>query len=104
MGHSVGDGLIVAALAAVAVAYLYFRHVGRQRRLEIVHQERLAAMENGIPVPGLPHAGAAFFRPAKPGFRSKGSASRRHLCVDTRKDGALERLQVRQQRSYLRLQ
>jgi hypothetical protein len=54
MGHSVGDGLIVAALAAVAVAYLYFRHVGRQRRLEIVHQERLAAMEKGIPLPELP--------------------------------------------------
>ena len=54
MGHSVGDGIIVAALAAAVVAYLYFRHVERQRRLEIVHQERLAAMEKGIPLPELP--------------------------------------------------
>ena len=54
MGHSIGDGIIVAALAAAFVAYLYFRHIERQRRLEIVHQERLAAMEKGIPLPELP--------------------------------------------------
>jgi hypothetical protein len=36
MGHSLGDGLIVAALAAAFVAWLYFRHVERRRRLEIV--------------------------------------------------------------------
>ena len=54
MGHTVGDGIIVAALAAALVAYLYFRHIERQRRLEIVHQERLAAMERGIPLPELP--------------------------------------------------
>ena len=54
MGHSAGDAIIVAALAAAVVAYLYFRHVERQRRLEIVHQERLAAMEKGIPLPELP--------------------------------------------------
>jgi hypothetical protein len=54
MGHSFGDGIIVAALAAAFVAYLYFRHVERQRRLEIVHEERLAAMEKGIPLPELP--------------------------------------------------
>ena len=54
MGHSVGDGIIVAALAAAVVAYLYFRHLGQQRRLEIVHQERLAAMDKGIPLPELP--------------------------------------------------
>jgi len=29
MGHSVGDGLIMAALAGALVAYLYFRHVER---------------------------------------------------------------------------
>jgi len=54
MGHTLGDGIIVAALAAAFVAYLYFRHIGRQERLEIVHQERLAAMEKGIPLPELP--------------------------------------------------
>jgi hypothetical protein len=54
MGHTLGDGIIVAALAAAIVAYLYFRHIERRRRLEIVHQERLAAMEKGIPLPELP--------------------------------------------------
>lgn len=53
-GHSVGDGLIVLALAGTVIAYWYFRHVERQRRLEVVHQERLAAMERGIPLPELP--------------------------------------------------
>jgi hypothetical protein len=54
MGNSVGDSIIVAALASAFVAYLHFRHSGRQRRLEIVHQERLAAMEKGIPLPEFP--------------------------------------------------
>jgi len=54
MGHTVGDGIIVAALAVAFVAYLYFRHIERQRRLEVVHQERLAAMEKGIPLPEFP--------------------------------------------------
>ena len=54
MGHTIGDGIIVTALAAAFVAYLYFKHIERQRRLEIVHQERLAAMEKGIPLPEFP--------------------------------------------------
>ena len=54
MGHSLGDGVIVLALAGALVAYLYFRHVERRRRLEIIHQERLVAMEKGIPLPELP--------------------------------------------------
>jgi hypothetical protein len=54
MGHSLGDALIVMALAGVFVAYLYFKHAERRHRLEIVHQERLAAMEKGIPLPELP--------------------------------------------------
>jgi hypothetical protein len=54
MGHTLGDGIIVAALAAAFVAYLYFRHIGRQHRLEILHQERLAAMDKGIPLPEFP--------------------------------------------------
>jgi Domain of unknown function (DUF6249) len=54
MGHSLGDGIIVAALAAAFVAYLYFKHRERQSRLEVIHQERLAAMEKGIPLPELP--------------------------------------------------
>ena len=54
MGHSLGDALIVAALAAVGIAYMSFRHRERQRRLEVIHQERLAAMDKGIPLPELP--------------------------------------------------
>ena len=54
MGHSLGDGIIVLALAGVVIAYWYFRHVERQRRLELIHQERLAAMDKGIPLPELP--------------------------------------------------
>jgi hypothetical protein len=54
MGHSLGDGIIVLALAGVLVAYWYFKHVERQRRLDVVHQERLIAMDKGIPLPELP--------------------------------------------------
>ena len=54
MGHSAGDAMIVAALAAAVVAYFYFKHAERQRRLGIVHEERMAAMEKGIPLPELP--------------------------------------------------
>ena len=54
MGHSIGDGIIVVALAAAFVGYFYMRHAERQRRLEIVHQERLVALEKGIPLPELP--------------------------------------------------
>ena len=54
MGHSFGDGVIVAAIVGAIVAYLYFGHVERKRRLEIIHQERLAAMDKGIPLPELP--------------------------------------------------
>jgi hypothetical protein len=54
MGHSIGDALIVAALAAAFIGFYYFRHRERQRRLETVHQERMAAMDKGIPLPELP--------------------------------------------------
>lgn len=54
MGHSLGDALVVLALAGALVAYLYFKHVERRRRLEIIHEERVAAMDKGIPLPELP--------------------------------------------------
>ena len=54
MGHSIGDGIIVTALAAAFVGYLYFKHRTKQRRLELLHAERLAAMDKGIPLPELP--------------------------------------------------
>lgn len=66
MGHSLGDGIIVAALAAALVAYLYFRHVERRRRLEIIHEERLAAMEKGIPLPELPLDPQRYRKPPDP--------------------------------------
>jgi hypothetical protein len=49
------------------VAYLYFKHVERRRRLEIVHQERLAAMEKGIPLPELPLDPPRVPKPPDPG-------------------------------------
>ena len=66
MGHSLGDGIIVAAIAAAIVAYLYFGHVERRRRLEILHQERLAAMDKGIPLPELPLDPARVPKPPDP--------------------------------------
>lgn len=54
MGHTLGDATIVAALVAGFVACWYFRHAERRRRLEAVHQERLVAMEKGIPLPEFP--------------------------------------------------
>ena len=53
MGHTAADACIVAAIAAAFVVWVYFRHVERQRRLELLHQERVAAMEKGIPLPEL---------------------------------------------------
>lgn len=52
--NSLPDALIVASLSAVWGSYLYFKHRERQRRLELIHQERLAAMDKGIPLPELP--------------------------------------------------
>jgi hypothetical protein len=54
MGHSIGDGIIVVALSAAFLGYLYLKHLEKQRRLEVVHAERLVAMDKGIPLPELP--------------------------------------------------
>ena len=54
MGHTLGDAYIVIAIAAALVAWRFFRHVEHQRRLEVIHLERLAAMDKGIPLPELP--------------------------------------------------
>jgi hypothetical protein len=51
MAYSTGDGIVVAALTAGVVGYLYLRSQDRRRRMEIVHAERLAAMDKGIPLP-----------------------------------------------------
>jgi len=52
--HSIGDGIIVASVAAAFLGYFYFKFREKQRYLEILHTERLAAMEKGIPLPELP--------------------------------------------------
>jgi hypothetical protein len=54
MSYTVGDGIVAVALAAGVVGYVYVTHQSRRKRLEIIHQERLAAMEKGIPLPELP--------------------------------------------------
>jgi hypothetical protein len=55
---SIADLIFVIALAAVFIsipwlAYLQYRD--KRRRFEIIHQERLAAMEKGIPLPEFPN-------------------------------------------------
>jgi hypothetical protein len=54
MGYTVGDGMVVLALAAGVVGYVYVKHQTRRKRLELIHQERLEAMEKGIPLPEFP--------------------------------------------------
>jgi hypothetical protein len=54
MSNTIGDGLTALALAGGLVGYLYITHRTRQKRLEIIHQERMAAMEKGIPLPEFP--------------------------------------------------
>lgn len=54
MNHTIGDGMVVLALAGGIVAYLHLRNKSRQHRMEIIHRERMAAMEKGIPLPEFP--------------------------------------------------
>jgi len=54
MSYTIGDGMVALALAGGIVGYLYVTHRSRQKRIEIIHQERMAAMEKGIPLPEFP--------------------------------------------------
>jgi hypothetical protein len=54
MSYTIGDGMVALALAAGIIGYLYITHRTRQKRMEIIHQERMAAMEKGIPLPEFP--------------------------------------------------
>ncbi len=54
MSYTIGDGLVMVALSGGIVGYLYMRHSARQKRMEVIHQERMAAMEKGIPLPEIP--------------------------------------------------
>jgi hypothetical protein len=49
-----GDAIIVTALVAGIVGYFYLKSGDQRRRLEVLHAERLAAMDKGIPLPELP--------------------------------------------------
>ena len=63
MSYSVGDGVVVLALAAGVIGYFHLKQQSRQKRLEIIHQERMAAMEKGIPLPEFPLEPAEGYRP-----------------------------------------
>ena len=63
MSYTIGDGMVALALAGGIVGYLYVTHRTRQQRIEVIHQERMAAMEKGIPLPELPLEPARERRP-----------------------------------------
>ena len=54
MNYTIGDGMVALALAGGIVGCLHVAHRTRQKRLEIIHQERMAAMDKGIPLPEFP--------------------------------------------------
>src|ERR1017187_1393564 len=54
MSYTIGDGMATFALAGSIVGYLFMKHQSRQKRIEIIHQERMAAMGKGIPLPEFP--------------------------------------------------
>lgn len=54
MNYAIGDGMASIALVGGIVWYVHIVHRSRQKQLEIIHQERLAAMEKGIPLPEFP--------------------------------------------------
>ncbi len=66
MSYTIGDGIVSLALAAGIVGYLQVTHRSRQKRIEIIHQERMAAMEKGIPLPEFPLDPAQERRQADP--------------------------------------
>ena len=54
MSYSIGDGMVTLSLAGGILGYLYMKHQSRLKKLEIIHQERMSAMEKGIPLPEFP--------------------------------------------------
>lgn len=54
MSATLGDGITCIALAGGIVGYLAIKHRSLQRRMEVIHEERMAAMEKGIPLPEFP--------------------------------------------------
>jgi len=66
MGYRVGDGLVTLSLAGCIIGYLYMKHQSGQKRMEIIHLERMAAMEKGIPLPEFPLEPSRERRPPDP--------------------------------------
>lgn len=54
MSYTIGDGMVAMALSAGVVGCVHVIHQSRRKRLEIIHQERVLAMDKGIPLPELP--------------------------------------------------
>ena len=54
MSYTIGDGMVALALAGGIVGYRYVTHLSRRKKLEVVHEERMAAMDKGIPLPEFP--------------------------------------------------
>ena len=82
MSYTIGDGLVALALAGGIVSWLYMKHRARQQKLEIVHQERMAAMERGIPLPEFPLEEPCWPEPCEPDplfWPSAGKASVRAI-------------------------
>jgi hypothetical protein len=53
MSHSIGDGIVVASISGAIVGYFYLKYRFRQRRMEILHEERMTAMEKDMALPDL---------------------------------------------------
>ena len=58
--------MAVIGVAVGVVGYVYVKYLGRQKRLEVIHQERMVAMEKGIPLPEFPLEPAREHRPPDP--------------------------------------
>jgi hypothetical protein len=54
MNYTIGDGMVALALAGGIIGYLYLTHRSRLKRIEVIHQERMVAMQQGIPLPEFP--------------------------------------------------
>lgn len=64
-GYTLGDGIVALALASAFLGYTYLKFREKQRFVDILHQERLAAIEKDIPLPELPIE-PLFVRTARP--------------------------------------
>src|ERR1700680_3415132 len=54
MPYTIADAIVVLALTAGFLGYQYMKRLEKRRRLDLIHAERLAAMDKGIPLPELP--------------------------------------------------